>query len=130
MATLVEDDPEAPFFTATTPGCRGGRYSIPWIAPFYPWSFFIILGVKQGGIKCHFWFFGMTRPDNEPRFPGPLADTLIIWPILLNVIPRTHSFAGVKDVLTLCKEYSQRILSFTYREVTKFLYLDARPQII
>ena len=23
---------------ATTPRCRGGRYSIPWIAPLYPWT--------------------------------------------------------------------------------------------
>ena len=28
MVILVEGDPK----------CRGGRYSIPWIAPLYPWS--------------------------------------------------------------------------------------------
>ena len=27
----------APFSIATTPMCRGGRYSFPWIAPLYPW---------------------------------------------------------------------------------------------
>ena len=26
------------FTIATTPRCRRGRYSIPWIAPLYPWS--------------------------------------------------------------------------------------------
>ena len=31
--TLVEGDPKAPFSIATTPRCRGGRYSFPWIAP-------------------------------------------------------------------------------------------------
>ena len=29
LATIVEDDPKAPFSIATTPRCRGGRYSIP-----------------------------------------------------------------------------------------------------
>ena len=38
LATLVEGDLKAPFSITTTPGCRGGHYSIPWIAPFYPWS--------------------------------------------------------------------------------------------
>ena len=28
--------PKAPFSIATTLGCRGGRYSIHWIAPLYP----------------------------------------------------------------------------------------------
>ena len=30
-------DQKAPFSIATTPTCRGGRYSLPWIAPLYPW---------------------------------------------------------------------------------------------
>ena len=30
--------PKSPFSIATTPRCREGRYSIPWIAPLYPWS--------------------------------------------------------------------------------------------
>ena len=28
LATIVEGDPKAPFSIATTPRCRGGRYSI------------------------------------------------------------------------------------------------------
>ena len=36
LATSVKGDPKAPFSIATTPGCRGGCYSIPWIAPLYP----------------------------------------------------------------------------------------------
>ena len=35
---LVAGDSKAPFSIAITPRCRGGRYSIPWIAPLYPWS--------------------------------------------------------------------------------------------
>ena len=37
LATIVEGDPKAPFSEATTPRCRGGRYSFPWMAPLYPW---------------------------------------------------------------------------------------------
>ena len=37
LATVVEGDQKAPFSIATTPRCRGGRYSFPWIAPLYPW---------------------------------------------------------------------------------------------
>ncbi len=29
LATVVEGDPKAPFSIATTPRCRGGRYSFP-----------------------------------------------------------------------------------------------------
>ena len=36
LATLLEGDPKAPFSIATTPRCRGGRYSFPLIAPLYP----------------------------------------------------------------------------------------------
>ena len=35
--TLVEGELKAPFSIATTPRCRGGRYSFSWIAPLYPW---------------------------------------------------------------------------------------------
>ena len=38
LATLVKGDPEAPFSKASTPRCRGGCYSFPWIAPLYSWS--------------------------------------------------------------------------------------------
>ena len=33
-----DGDPKAPFSIATKPRCKGGHYSIPWIAPLYPWS--------------------------------------------------------------------------------------------
>ena len=37
LATVVEGDQKAPFTIATTPRCRGRRYSFPWITPLYPW---------------------------------------------------------------------------------------------
>ena len=36
LATVVEGDSMAPFSLATTPRCRGGHFSFPWIAPLYP----------------------------------------------------------------------------------------------
>ena len=35
LATVVEGDQKVPFSIATTPRCRGGHYSFPWIAPLY-----------------------------------------------------------------------------------------------
>ena len=42
LATIVEGIQKAPFSIATTPRCRGGRY-------------LILLSVKPGGIKYHFY---------------------------------------------------------------------------
>ena len=36
LVTVDEGDQKAPFSIATTPRCRGGRYSFPWIASLYP----------------------------------------------------------------------------------------------
>ena len=36
LVTVVEGDPRAPFSIATTPRCKGGRYSFPWIDPLDP----------------------------------------------------------------------------------------------
>ena len=57
--------PKAPFSIGLTPRCGRKRKSILWLAPLYP----IMLSVKQGGIKYHFWVFGMTRPRIEPCLP-------------------------------------------------------------
>ena len=35
LATFVEGDQKAPFSIATTPKCRGERYSIPWMVPLH-----------------------------------------------------------------------------------------------
>ena len=35
-----------------------------------------MLSIKQGGIKYHFWVFGLTWPGNEPRSPGPLVSII------------------------------------------------------
>ena len=54
LATIVEGDLKAPFSIATTPRCRGGRYSFPGLLYFTLDPYLIMLSVKQGGIKYHF----------------------------------------------------------------------------
>ena len=45
--------------------------------------YLILLSVKQGSIKYHFfWVFGMTWPGIEPRSPRPLANTLSTRPVV------------------------------------------------
>ena len=75
-ATVVEGDQKVPFSIVTTPRCRGGNYSFSLDCSTLPFTL-IILSVKQGGIKYHFFkVFGMTQPGIKPRSPGPLANTL------------------------------------------------------
>ena len=54
LATIVEGNPKDPFSIATTPRCRGGRYSFPGLLYFTLDPYLIMLSVKQGGIKYHF----------------------------------------------------------------------------
>ena len=54
LATIVEGNPKAPFSIATTPRCRGGRYSFPGLLYFTLDPYLIMLSVKQRGIKYHF----------------------------------------------------------------------------
>ena len=60
--TVVEGDPKVPFSIATTASCSGGRHSFPWIAPLTLDPYFIMLSVKQGGIKYNFLslWYGLT----------------------------------------------------------------------
>ena len=80
MAATVEGDPKVPFSIATTPRCREGRYPNPVLLHF-TLDPYLMFSVKQGGIKYHFWVFGMTRSGIVLRSPGPLANTLLICPV-------------------------------------------------
>ena len=53
LATLIKGDLKAPFSIATTPTCKGGRYSFPWIVQLTLDHYLILLSVKLGGIKYH-----------------------------------------------------------------------------
>ena len=55
-----QGNPKAPFSIVTTPMCRGGRYSFPGLLYFTLDPYLIMLSVKQGGIKYHFfslWYY-------------------------------------------------------------------------
>ena len=52
--TVVKDNLKAPFSIATTPRCKRGHYFFPWIAPLTLDPHYIMLSVKQGGIKYYF----------------------------------------------------------------------------
>ena len=81
LATIVEGNPKAPFSIATTPRCRGGRYSFPGLLYFTLDPYLIMLSVKQGGIKYHFLSLWYDSTGIEPRSPGPLANTLTARPM-------------------------------------------------
>ena len=55
MLTLVEGNPKAPFSIVTTPRSRGECYSFPGLLHFTLDPYLIMLSVKQGGIKYHFF---------------------------------------------------------------------------
>ena len=92
---LDEGDPKAPFSIATTPRCREECYSIPWIAPLYPWSlpynaecwarwhqllFFeslvwFNLGLNPG-LPDHWW-----TPYSLGQWPDLVKYNYSVWPI-------------------------------------------------
>ena len=47
---------------STTLRFRRGHYAFSWIAPVNLDPYLIMLSVKQGSIKYHFWVFAMIRP--------------------------------------------------------------------
>ena len=76
MTILVEGEPKAPFSIGTTP--REGATPFPGLIHFTLDPYFIMLSVKQGGIKYNFlslWY------DSTWDFTGPLANTRTIMPM-------------------------------------------------
>ena len=88
--TLVKGDPKAPFSIATTPRCRGGRYSFLWIALLYLWSVpynaskevsstifeslvWLDLGLNAG-LPSHWWTLGSNNPDEDPSWNMSVYD--------------------------------------------------------
>ena len=51
---MVKADPKAHFSIVTTLRCRRERYSFTWIAPLTLDPYFMMLSVKQRGLKYHF----------------------------------------------------------------------------
>ena len=75
MLTVVEGDPKARFSLATTP-CVRTLLLFFGLFNFTLDPCLIMLSVKRGTIKYHFWVFGITQHEIEPRSFRPLANTL------------------------------------------------------
>ena len=64
ISKVGEGNTKAPFSIYITPKCRGGRYSFPGMLHFTLDTYFVMLIVKQGGIKNHFlslWYDSTCR---------------------------------------------------------------------
>ena len=57
--------PEGSFFDSYYTKVLGGATLFPRLLNFTLDPYLIMLSVKQGGIKYHFWVFGMTQPGIE-----------------------------------------------------------------
>ena len=85
LATVVKANQKVPFSIATTPRCREGCYSFPWIAPLplihtlYCWVLSKEVSITISKV------FGMTQLRIEPRSPGPLTNTLSTRPMSLYI---------------------------------------------
>ena len=83
---------KALFSFSTTPWCRWGRYSFPWIVPFYPYLYLIMLVIKQRTIKYHFLSLWYDWIGNENRSNRPLDNTLPTRPIHAYVHTYIHTY--------------------------------------
>ena len=81
---------------ATTPVCRGERYSIPRNAPLYPWSSpYSAECLSKAASSTIFLVFSMTRPGIEPWSPGPVANTLLIRPMARSHTKLVHTWKQI-----------------------------------
>ena len=86
--TVVENDLKAPFSIVTTPRCRRGRYSFPWIAFLTLDQYLIMLSVKQGGIKYHFlslWYDSIWDWTLDSRTVGEHSNHSANTTFLINI---------------------------------------------
>ena len=102
LATVVESELKAPFSIATTPRCRGGSYSFPWIAPLYLDTYLIMQSVNQGGIKylLSVKSFGWLDLGLNPGLPDHwwALYLLDLWAVL-GFNPRSNHIKDTKMVL-------------------------------
>ena len=70
LATVIEGDQKAPFSIATTPRCKGGRYSFLLIHTLFCWV------LSKEVSSTIFKVFCITQPVIETRSPGQLVNIL------------------------------------------------------
>ena len=103
MATIVEGDPKAPFSIATTPKCKAGCYSFPWISLLYPWSvpWCWVLGKEASSII--FESLVWLDQEIETKSPGPLANTRTILPMSGKIKILEHIYALINIIFSYKK---------------------------
>ena len=70
LVTVVEGDPKALFSRATTPRSGGGATPFPGLLHFTLDPYLIMLSVKHGGIKYHFFYsLVLFNLGLNPGFP-------------------------------------------------------------
>ena len=79
LATVVEEDPKAPFSIATPLRYRERYFSFPWIAPLYSWS--IPYNAECQARRYRVPFFESLVWLNLGLKLGPLANTLTTRPM-------------------------------------------------
>ena len=88
LVSIVEGDPKILFSIATTPRC--GRRALLSL-DYSTLPYLIMLSVRQGGIKYHFFF---TRPGTEPRSPRPPLSQYIYISKYSSYLPNPSARAG------------------------------------
>ena len=98
-----EVDLKAPFSIATTPRCRGGRYSFPWIALLYSWS---LPYSAEWQARQHQVPFFESLVGLEPSSSRPFANTILIRPRarLLKIIIAVK-FLQINEEVEYIKNY-------------------------
>ena len=83
LATIVEGNPKAPFSIATTPRCRGGRYSFPGL-PYFTLDPYLIMLSPDIGLGVRVFANG---PGDLGSIPGrviPKTQKMVLDASLLN----------------------------------------------
>ena len=111
MATVVEGNPKAPFSIATSPRCRGGRYSFPGLLYFTLDPYLIMLSVKQGGIKYHFlslWYDSTWDWTQVSRAIGEVSYLNQFRVFRIPYVYFTYSYLGRSRRPILCHRFISR----------------------
>ena len=128
LATIVEDDPKAPFSITTTPRCRGKALLI-----YLHCSTLLSIRTLLCWVLCKevlrtiFWVFGMTRPGIEPLVSRIIGEHSPIRPM-----GRTsHFFLGIRGKMSASCGVTPREKLFSSSLWRRLLLLhESRPESV
>ena len=104
------------------------KYTVHWIVSLTLDPYLIVLSVKQEGIKYYFLVFCMTVSENEPRCPGPLANTQTIMPLVYTYICNyLYMYLCVTSFTTYWIRHGYFSVENSWFLFSVFLVLDRMP---